>query len=261
MQDLKVTLVQSEQYWENKAKNWSHYSHLLKTMEHSSDLILLPEMFDTGFSMNTALAEDWENNSSLNYLQELSEKHQAAIYTSMMCREKGHYFNRGVFVRPDGHVSTYDKRKTFGLAGEHTLFTAGIKETIVEYKGWKIQLQICYDLRFPENARNGLKEDGSARYDLLLYVANWPERRAEHWKALLKARAIENQCYVAAVNRVGTDGSDLTYSGDSTCIDALGESLWSVNKHQIVQEVLLSKTSLQQIRQLLPFLKDVNLLI
>ena len=173
-----------------------------------------------------------------------------------MCREEGKCYNRGVFVHPDGDVEIYDKRKTFGLAGEDLVYSAGKKEKIVNFKGWKIQLQICYDLRFPEICRNRINEDERPAYDLLIYVANWPERRSEHWKTLLRARGIENQCYVAGVNRVGTDGKGLSYSGDSVGVTALGETTFCEAGLETIQLINLSKDSLNQVRSTLPFLKD-----
>lgn len=256
MQDLKIVLVQADQRWENKSENYHHYSILLSGLNECVDLIILPEMFDTGFSMNTSLSHEWDENPSLNYLKGLSGKYRAAVYTSMMCTENGNYFNRGVFVYPDGHVKTYDKRKTFGLAGEDEVFTAGKEDKIVEYKGWKIQLQICYDLRFPEICRNHIKDDGSPAYDLLLYVANWPERRSAHWKTLLQARAIENQCFVAGVNRVGEDGKQLNYSGDSCIVDPLGQVEACDPSKEIIRVFKLSVSRLHEIRERLPFLKD-----
>jgi len=256
MQDLNIALVQSEQYWEDKARNWDHYCKMLEKIEGNVDLIVLPEMFDTGFSMNTSLAEEWNENSSLRFLKELSSKSQSAVYTSFMCKDGSHYFNRGVFVRPDGTVDIYDKRKTFGLAGEDQVYTAGNEAKIIEFKCWKIQLQICYDLRFPEICRNYIDTSGEPAYDLLLYVANWPERRSLHWKTLLQARAIENQCYVVGVNRVGTDGKDLIYSGDSVCVNSLGDSDFCNPYEETIKKVILSAGSLKQVRTSLPFLKD-----
>ena len=256
MQDLTVALVQADQIWEDKSANRAHFMKLLATLTSPVDLIVLPEMFDTGFSMNTELAEEWECNSSLKFLQEMALIYQSAIYTSFMCREEGKCYNRGVFVHPNGDFTIYDKRKTFGLAGEDQVFTAGTSEQIIGYKSWKIQLQICYDLRFPEICRNRISEDEQPAYDLLIYVANWPERRSEHWKTLLQARAIENQCYVAGVNRVGKDGKDLSYSGNSVCVTALGEATFCEAGRETIQLFSMSKDSLHQVRSTLPFLKD-----
>lgn len=256
MRNLKVTLVQATQIWEDKVANLAHYSQLLEQVE-KTDLILLPEMFHTAFTMNgEALAETMDQSMALDWLRNLAAEKQAAVYTSFIAREGGKLFNRGVFMRPSGVHSIYDKRKTFGLAGEDKIYAAGKHESIVEYLGWKINLQICYDLRFPENIRNGIGEDGSPRYDLLVYIANWPQRRATHWKALLQARAIENQCYVVAVNRVGEDANQLTYSGDSMVIDASGEILCHLKETEAVTDNDLSLAELHEFRQRLPFLSD-----
>ncbi len=255
MQNLKVALVQANQVWENKKANFENYERLLNDV--SADLILLPEMFQTGFSMNTKLlAEDWQKSESIEWLKSISRTKNCAIYTSLMTFDKGNYYNRGVFVTPNGEVKKYDKRKSFSLAGEHKAFKSGETETIVEYLGWKFQLQICYDLRFPEIARNYELPNLSPAYDVLLYVANWPEKRVSHWNALLTARAIENQAYVLGVNRVGTDANNLAYSGDSKIINALGES-FSLNKNEeTVLTQVLQMEELAKVRKTLPFLSD-----
>lgn len=254
MQDLKVTLVQANQIWEDKDANFSNYLRLIDLINEPIDLVVFPEMFDTGFSMNVELAEDWNSNTSVKFLVDLAVKKQFAIYTSLMIKDNNHFYNRGVFIFPSGQISFYDKRKSFGLGGEDKFYTAGETETIVTYKDWKINLQICYDLRFPEIARN-FEIDGIPKYDLLLYVANWPAKRVEHWKILLKARAIENQTYAIGVNRFGEDANGLTYSGDSSCFDPLGNS-----QCQLVNETIctttLSELTLNNTRTSLPFLKD-----
>ena len=222
MQSLNVTLVQANQEWEDKIANLTKYDALLKDV--NTDLIVLPEMFQTGFSMNVeSLSEDLNNSSSLQWLKNKAQKLDAAIYTSLIAREDEAFYNRGVFVFPNGDVDYYDKRKTFTLAGEHNHFHSGEKKVIVNYKGWRIMLQICYDLRFPEICRNGIDSEGKPQYDALVYVANWPEKRVAHWNALLKARAIENQCYVLGVNRVGVDGTGLNYNGCTQVVNALGD--------------------------------------
>lgn len=173
MQDLTLSLLQFDQFWEDKAANRAKITQLTQGL--TTDILLLPEMVDTGFSMNTILAEQWsDSNSSLIFLRDLSKCIQGAVYTSIMTKTDTGNLNRGVFVTPDGKVEVYDKRKTFKLAGEHHHYLSGEEERIVEYKGWKINLQICFDLRFPELIRNGLVH-GKPKYDLLLYVANWPE--------------------------------------------------------------------------------------
>jgi predicted amidohydrolase len=254
MQDLKVTLVQANQIWEDKAANFSNYLRLLESINEPIDLVIFPEMFDTGFSMNVELAEDWDSNTSIKFLVDLAAKKDVAIYTSLMVKENNQFFNRGVFVYPTGEIQFYDKRKSFGLGGEDKFFTAGKTESIVEFKGWKLNLQICYDLRFPEIARN-FEVNNVPKYDVLLYVANWPCKRIEHWKTLLKARAIENQAFVIGVNRVGEDPNGLVYTGDSLCADALGHVTGN-SEGQSIFTTSLSKFTLTNTRSSLPFLKD-----
>ncbi len=254
MQDLAITLVQPNQLWEDVRGNLDNYERLL-TNENQSNLIVLPELFQTSFTMNTLLAEQMSGNS-IQWLLQLSKQKSAAIYTSLIIEENGAFYNRGVFVQPNGLIECYDKRKTFGLAKEGDHFTSGNAEQIVNYKGWKLQLQICYDLRFPELVRNRISDSGEAAYDVILYVANWPEKRSNHWKSLLNARAIENQSFVIGVNRIGIDGNKHSYSGDSCLTDALGTTTGlSPNKEQ-VKTVVIKHRELAEIREMLPFLKD-----
>ncbi len=255
MQNLSVTLVQTTQQWENKAGNLTHFDDLFAQLPET-DLVLLPEMFHTGFSMNAEALAETMNAVGIAWLQKMAKEKDTAIYTSLIIKEGDHFYNRGVFVHPDGNIDIYDKQKRFAMAGEDLVYSAGEKPTIVQWKGWNINLQICYDLRFPEIVRNSLNEDGSAAYDVILYVANWPERRALHWKSLLVARAIENQCYVAGLNRVGTDGNGLTYSGDSMVVDALGTVHGCTPSVEEIKTVELNYTDLMTVRQQLPFLKD-----
>lgn len=257
MQDLKVTLVQTEQFWKDKSANLSNYDALLEQIE-STDLILLPEMFHTGFCMDAhELAESPLDSKGINWLKQKANQLNAAIYTSLIVEENNSFFNRGVFVFPNGEMTFYDKVHLFSLAGEDQVFSPGNKRAIVSYNGWKIALQICYDLRFPELARNRVDECGNPEYDALLYVANWPERRVLHWDALLKARAIENQSFVVAVNRVGKDGTGLTYNGSSAVYDALGNTvLKAIDFESKAISCVLSRDSLFDIRTKIPFLKD-----
>ena len=257
MQDLNVTLIQLNQIWEDKKANYNKYETIFSQLKNT-DLVILPEMFHTGFSMSVGLlAEDWENSEGVDFLKNWSSKLNCAIYTSLIIQEEQKFFNRGVFVSPDGKANYYDKRKSFGLGGEDKFYTAGAKEVIVDWRGWKINLQICYDLRFPELIRNRLI-DAVPAYDVLVYVANWPEKRIAHWKTLLNARAIENQCYVLGVNRVGIDGKDLVYNGGSKAINSLGKTIGSLSQNQegFIQ-VNLDKTVLESTRFQLPFLKDI----
>jgi omega-amidase len=257
MQHLRIALAQMHQVWEDKQANLDHFDNQLQDLSNT-DLLLLPEMFHTGFTMNGAgLAETMDSSMALSWLKKTAAEKNVAIYTSFIARDGDRLFNRGVFAEPSGDCHFYDKRKTFGLAGEDAVYASGTKEQIVNYRGWKINLQICYDLRFPEICRNGLDENGNALYDLLLYVANWPDRRATHWQTLLRARAIENQCYVAGVNRVGTDANELFYSGGSAVFSALGEPVLEIDPGvEIVACNSLSLLELQEIRLRLPFLID-----
>lgn len=255
MQDLKIAMVQADQVWENKHANLSHYEFLLKDIREM-DLIILPEMFHTGFSMEAESLAESMDGSAIEWLKELASTKNSAVYTSLIIKEGGLFYNRGVFVEPNGAIHQYNKRKTFGLAGEDQVYTSGTEEVIVAFRGIKFQLQICYDLRFPEIVRNRLDTNGLPAYDVILYVANWPQRRSVHWKTLLKARAIENQSYVIGVNRVGEDGKGLIYSGDSALIDALGESVESEERKENVEIVTVSKSALEEVRKTLPFLRD-----
>lgn len=256
MQDLKIALVQADQQWEDKKGNYATYERLLEGVSEA-DLIVLPEMFSTGFSMNAAALAETMEDEAVGWLKKLAREKQSAVYTSFIFHSGSGYFNRGAFVFPDGKIETYDKRKRFVLAKEHEVFESGESESIVEFKGWKINLQICYDLRFPEISRNGYESDGKAAYDLLVYTANWPERRIVHWSTLLKARAIENQCYVAGCNRVGKDGEEISYNGCSAVIDPLGavESQLEEGEAGIVYAEI-SMEKLLDNRSKFPFLKD-----
>ena len=257
MRDLTISLIQTTQFWEDKSKNIANISAIM--MENfSSDLILLPEMFNTAFSMDARnLAEPIDLSPSLNQLKIWAKQKNAAIYTSMMVKDGEQFFNRGVFIYPNGEFSYYDKRNLFALGGEGDVFSPGKEEKIIDYLGWKINLQVCFDLRFPSCSANNMDKEGKAKYDLLLYVANWPEKRIAHWEKLLVARAIENQAYVAGLNRVGVDGNGLNYNGQSVVNDYNGLPILSFEKNEnAVRSTTLSATSLQAFRKELPFLND-----
>lgn len=255
MQNLRVTLVQANQVWEDKEANFKNYNRLLNDVE--TDLIILPEMFQTGFSMNVnSLSEDFGSSNSIQWLQRISKEKDAAIYTSLILTAGSKTYNRGVFIKPSGEIETYDKRKSFGLAGEDQFFSAGQTETIVTYKGWNLQLQICYDLRFPEIVRNQILTNQKPAYDVILYVANWPAKRSLHWNTLLNARAIENQSFVIGVNRVGQDQKGHQYTGDSKLINPLGEEQPLTKNNEEIKTFVLEMNVLEEIREMLPFLKD-----
>ena len=256
MQDLTITLIQTKQFWEDKVSNFTHFESIL-THIGVTDLIILPEMFHTGFTMNAVdFAENYTDSTAIKWLKNMALLKQAAIYTSLIIYDQNYFYNRGVFIEPNGKLTYYDKRKLFTLAGEEKVYRAGQEKKIVEYKGWKLQLQICYDLRFPEILRNKLSANLIPSYDVLIFVANWPEKRKIHWQTLLAARAIENQSYVIGVNRIGEDGKGLIYSGDSLVADALGNIKTLPEKIEEVKTVSLSWELLEKTMRDLPFLKD-----
>ena len=258
MSNLKVSLVQTKQFWEDKKSNLAHLDKILKQIGET-DLIILPEMFNTSFSMNPAnLAEEMAHSEALEWLKETAAQKASAIYTSFMVKENNAFYNRAIFMLPSGVFYKYDKRQLFSLAGEDHVFSAGKEKVIVEYKGWKILLQVCYDLRFPEIQRNGLDSQMRPEYDLMLTVANWPMSRSLHWKTLLTARAIENQCYVIGVNRVGEDGKGLIYSGDSAVVDPLGNKTEVDSGKDLIISAVISLEKLESVRKLIPFLKDIQ---
>ncbi len=247
---MNITLVQTQLHWENIEANLEMFSQKLQNLP-KTDLIILPEMFTTGFSMNAAaLAEPMDHSTAIQWMKEQAEKHQAVITGSLIIQENGKYYNRLIWMRPDGSFEQYDKKHLFTMAKEEETYTAGEEKVILEYMGFKICPFICYDLRFPVWNRN--TED----YDLAIYVANWPDKRSYHWRSLLTARAIENQCYVAAVNRVGEDGKGFYYSGHSSLIDPAGEILYQKADEEAIFQTTLSLTHLKEVREKLPFLKD-----
>tara|TARA_B100000524_G_scaffold22647_4_gene11546 strand:- start:22260 stop:23036 length:777 start_codon:yes stop_codon:yes gene_type:complete len=257
MQDLNIGILQFDQIWEDKQKNFSKIKHLLNNKK-DYNLLLLPEMFHTGFTIDHKThSEKIQHSEGIDFLRSLSKELNCAIYTSLIIEEDEDVFNRGIFIDKD-KIAFYDKRKCFGLGGETDSFTPGQKEVIVDFQGWKLNLQICYDLRFPELIRNELDVNGVAKYDALLYVANWPKKRITHWISLIKARAIENQCYVIACNRVGTDGNDIEYNGNSLIVDPNGiiQNPLHENNSEVILHGNLSSHELCDLRKKLPFLQD-----
>lgn len=249
MQDLKVTIVQPDIVWEDKKANLSKYSQLLDK-EENTDLIVLPEMFPTGFSMEPEKLFDEPEDETLAWMQQLASQKKAVVTGSVIVNENNNFFNRLYWVRSDGSYETYDKKHLFSMANEQDHYSSGQKKLIVSLKEWKICPMVCYDLRFPVWIRN--KED----YDLLVFVANWPERRVAHWIKLLQARAIENQCYVVGVNRVGNDGNGIYHSGDSIIVDPMGEERVHVKHNEQVVTLSLTYDPITKIRKYMPFLQD-----
>ena len=245
---INVTLIQSDIIWENRILNLKKYQEKIDKIG-STDLIILPEMFTTGFSMNPEDISETMNGETIQWMKDNASKMNSAICGSIIIEEGDKYFNRFIWVNPDGSIHQYDKKHLFSFAGENKNYTAGNEKIIIEYKGWKICPLVCYDLRFPVWSRN------SEDYDLLIYVANWPNKRKLAWKSLLVARAIENQCYVIGVNRVGYDENNY-YSGESKLVNALGETLY-INSHvEDIYTTTISKYELNKVRDQLPFLND-----
>lgn len=249
MQNLKVTLVQSDLYWEEPRRNIEMFSEKLQGISGTTDLVVLPEMFTTGFSMNPQNIAEPMGGSGLQWMQQTAARHNCIICGSIAVEDNGKYFNRFFWVRPDGSFSHYDKKHLFTYAGEDKDYTAGTSKLIVELKGWKIMPLICYDLRFPVWSRNRFCESEGFDYDVLLYVANWPDARSHAWRILLMARAIENQAYVIGVNRTGADGNQFTYSGDSAIISPRGENISNLMPNQQgIETVVMPQCQLNSYR-------------
>lgn len=224
MQDLKIDIIQSNLFWEDRDANIEHLDKLISSNYQGADLILLPEMFNTAFSMNPEEYAETYDGKTISWLKSKAAELQAVVCGSMMFVEDGKYYNRVIWMRPDGTFDYYNKRHLFRMGLEQEHYSEGTENLIVEVKGWKVKLLVCYDLRFPVWSKN--KFDGeNYDYDVLVYLANWPAGRHRIWKTLLSARAIENQAYIAGVNRVGTDGNEITYSGDSRMLNYTGKTM------------------------------------
>ncbi len=253
MRDLKVAMIQCPPLWEDIDGNLALFEKRIRTISAAPDIILLPEMFTTGFSMRAAELAVGCDDEPVRWMKFMSSESGAAIAGSMIIREDGLYYNRMIFAGPDGSIASYDKRHLFRMGGEHTVFSAGTLRTIIAYRGWKIAPFICYDLRFPCWSRNRMKG-----YDIALYSANWPEARSMHWDTLLRARAVENQCYVVACNRTGTDGNGVSYIGGSAVIDPRGWILARDEGVDTILEAVLSHKSLHAYRDEFPVLLDAD---
>jgi omega-amidase len=229
MQDLRVALIQANLFWEERDENLAHFDHLLGRIDEKTDLILLPEMFNTGFSINPPACAETMDGPSIRFLRDKAREKQAAIMATLLVREEEGCYNRLVCIHPDGRCDTYDKRHLFRLSEEYKIFKGGKKRAVFEVNGWKISPAICYDLRFPVWTRNTWSEAGYG-YDLLVCLANWPASRAHVWKTLLLARAMENQACVAGVNRIGDDGFGTWHSGDTMAVDAKGQVMYAARE-------------------------------
>lgn len=297
---LTITLIQTHLHWEDKAANLQMLEDKIKSINEPTQVVVLPEMFSTGFSMKPESLAETMDGETVAWMKRMAAEKRCILTGSLMIDDAGDYYNRLLWVLPTGKLAWYDKRHRFAFAGEDEHYTAGEKRVIASVNGWKINLQVCYDLRFPvwsrqtplmaqmrqqpeshlQGGKAELSHDGEPRkeksleenpvtvvtayvdptheYDLLLYVANWPQRRNHAWKSLLTARAIENQCYVVGVNRVGNDGNDIYHSGDSCVIDPMGKRLYDKEHDEDIFTITLDKKELNDVRMKFPFWKDVD---
>ncbi|MFD1614499.1 amidohydrolase [Gelatiniphilus marinus] len=248
---LKIALIQLDLVWENPEQNRKNFSKKIESIPSAVDVVILPEMFTTGFTMNAKQVAETMRGKTVEWMKNTASKNNTAMVGSLIISEENKYYNRLLFVEPSGKMSIYNKRHSFTLVGEDKVFTAGSEKVIIDYKGWKICPLICYDLRFPVWARN--TED----YDVLIYVANWPKPRISAWDALLKARAIENMSYCIGVNRVGFDGANNEYSGHSAVYDVLGNAITAFKPHKAqIEIVVLEKKHISKYRNKFKFLND-----
>jgi predicted amidohydrolase len=272
-ESLTVTIIQSNLHWENKEANLAMFEQKIRSSEDKMEIVVLPEMFNTAFSMKPERLAETMEGATLQWMKRISSEKKIILTGSFIVEEDGAYFNRLIWMLPSGDYGYYDKRHLFAFAGEDEHYTGGNKRLIASVKGWRINLQICYDLRFPLWARQSVPlvplpdggfeksnpgNDLQPEYDVLIYVANWPERRNHAWKTLLQARAIENQCYVVGVNRVGNDGNDIYYSGDSMIVDPMGKILYTSVHEEDIFTYTLTLQQLNEVRDRYPFLKDAD---
>jgi omega-amidase len=255
---LNVSILQLELAWEDKAANKKNILDKINSLPQNAQLVILPEMFTTGFTMNPVPFAEAMDGETVQWLQELAATRKIIICGSIIIKEGQQYFNRLLWITPNKQVAYYNKRHLFAKAGEHLNYSQGNLRTITQANGFSCCLQICYDLRFPVFTRNTINAEGHALYDVLIYVANWPSTRIQHWIQLVQARAIENQCYVIAVNRVGVDGNELEYNGNSMIVDPMGGIVFQQAHKEVVFTYELQKQMLQETRTHLPFLKDAD---
>lgn len=255
---MRITLIQADLYWHDPVANRAMLEERIFNLPEPTDLIVLPEMFTTGFTMEARAVAEPMNLSTFRWLKQMAAQTGAVVTGSYVVQEKGDYFNRLIWMQPDGQFDTYDKRHLFRMAGEETVFTAGTHRMVKEWKGWRICPLICYDLRFPVWSRNQQSTSSQFDYDLLLYVANWPAARQAAWNVLLQARAIENLSYVAGVNRVGADGNGHLYSGNSALIDYKGAVLFRHEDTEMIHQQTLSLDELKAFRTKFPANLDAD---
>ena len=251
---LTFTLVQTNLFWEDKMANLLMLEEKILNLKEKTQIVVLPEMFSTGFSMQPELFAEKMDGYTVDWMKRIASTKKIILTGSIIIEENGNYFNRLIWMMPNGQMGYYDKRHCFAYGGEDLHYTPGKTKTIAQVNGWKINLQICYDLRFPVWSR----QQKNNLYDLIIYVANWPQKRNYAWKSLLVARAIENQCFVIGVNRVGKDGNEIEHSGDSMVINPLGEILYHKENNDDLFTITLDKQALEDIRNQFPFWKDAD---
>ncbi|MEY4053284.1 MAG: hypothetical protein RJA92_137 [Bacteroidota bacterium] len=254
MGNLHISLIQTDLFWEDKFRNLDMLEKKIAAVEAATQIVVLPEMFTTGFTMQPKLFAETMEGPTVEWMVEQAAQHKIILTGSIIIEEDNKFYNRLLWVLPNGQVAYYNKRHLFAFAGEDKEYTAGNKRLIAQVNGWKICLQICYDLRFPVWSRKQTPDE----YDLLLYVANWPERRNHAWKTLLCARAIENQTYVVGVNRVGKDGHQINHSGDSMIVDPMGQVLYYKADDEDIVYMELEKEVVQEAREKFPFGRDAD---
>ncbi len=264
MSTLTITTIQTYLHWEDKFANLQMLEEKINGIKEKTEIVILPEMFSTGFSMQPQRLAEKMNGESISWMKRVAAAKKIILTGSLIIEEDGKYYNRLVWMLPNGQFGFYDKRHLFAFAGEDEEYTPGTKRLIASAKGWKVNLLVCYDLRFPVWSRQTSPPaplhsvERGTEFDVLIYVANWPERRIHAWKTLLQARAIENQSYVIGVNRVGKDGNDIYHSGETMIVDAMGGVLYSKAHEEDVFTITLEKNKLEEVRNKLPFLRDAD---
>lgn len=258
MSSLTFTLIQTALHWEDKKANLQMLEEKINSIREKTQVVVLPEMFSTGFSMKPEQLAETMEGETLAWMKRMTAGKKIILTGSVIIEEDGNYFNRSVWMLPTGEYSYYDKRHLFAFAEEDKHYTGGTSRFIASANGLKLNLLVCYDLRFPVWARQQFDEEHNFEYDVLIYVANWPERRNTAWKTLLQARAIENQCYVIGVNRVGNDGNGIYHSGDSMVVSPLGEVLYHKAHDEDIFTITLKKDDLDDVRKKFQFWRDAD---
>lgn len=258
MAPVTFTLIQTNLIWEDKAANLKMLEAKIAAIQEPTQVVVLPEMFSTGFSMKPETLAETAHGPTVQWMKKTAAAHKIILTGSVIIEEDGRYFNRAIWMQPNGQWGCYNKRHLFAYGNEDQHYTAGHQRFIASVNGWRVALFVCYDLRFPVWCRQQFDTEKRFEYDTAIYVANWPQRRSHAWKTMLQARAIENQCYVIGVNRVGEDGNGIYHSGDSMVVDPLGELLYQKADAEDVFTLTLQKENLQDVRTKFPFWRDAD---